>query len=58
MLIGLSLWPYRHLMAIREQAASRWLGGRAARAGGLPALRTLREPADVLRQTKERLFAA
>jgi len=45
-------------MAIHEQAASRWLGGRAARAGGLPALRTLGEPAAVLRQTKERLFAA
>ena len=58
MLIGLSLWPYRHLMAIHEQAASRWLGGRAARARGLPALRTLGEPAAVLRQTKERLFAA
>jgi len=28
------------------------------RAGGLPALRTLGEPADVLHQTKERLFAA
>jgi len=45
-------------MAIHEQAASRWLGGRAARAGGLPALRTLGEPAAVLRQMKERLFAA
>jgi len=28
------------------------------RAGGLPALKTLGRPADVLRETKERMFAA
>ena len=28
------------------------------RAGGLPALKVLGDPADVLRQTKEKLFAA
>lgn len=28
------------------------------RAGGLPALRALGQPAEILRQTKERLFAA
>ena len=29
-----------------------------ARAGGLPALKAFGQPADILRQTKERLFAA